>query len=125
MAIIEYPIYIFFNITVLKNCARLTSYPTETHFPSHWFAGHRSIYLVTVLKFYEWVRTVSCQDGRLPLHCLLKTKGLTTQRSVRKTELMSPEKTTSPSLSLFSDTCIHSKFLFLSYVYFQKRNTGK
>lgn len=51
----------------------------------------------------------------VPLNCL-KTKGLITQRSVCKTKLMSPEKTTSPSLSLFSYTCIHknsSSFLCL------------
>ena len=24
----------------------------EAHFPSYWFAGHRSIYFVRVLKFY-------------------------------------------------------------------------
>lgn len=56
------PYVLFFNITGLKNCVRLTSYPTETHFPSYWLAHHRSIHFVRVLKVLLWVSAVSCRD---------------------------------------------------------------
>lgn len=107
--------YIFsFNTTVLKRCVHLTSYPTEIHFPSYWFAGHRSKYFVTVLKFYCGWMLYPARLESIPFNCL-KAKGLTTQKYICKTELMTSKKTTAPSLfTTLIHLHIQNLFFFLN-----------
>lgn len=117
MAIIEYPIsFFFFQHSSFKELCSFDLLSNRNSFFLH--IGLQGTEVFILLQYLSsTVGECYMLPGleSVPLNCL-KTKGLITQRSVCKTKLMSPEKTTSPSLSLFSYTCIHknsSSFLCL------------